>query len=203
MEELLNHSCQRCVLSSHAHAVCLRGLGNRDTAQLAIFCDAPMWDDDMRRKPFVSRAGEILLNLLGRMSLTTEQVYLDYIVKCWSGKKMPKQKAERLQCVEACSFYRFATLQNMPNLKKIVGMGTLSLEALTGSSEMKHFEGESWTPREVELRQFGEVWITYSPAYLDEKPAEIPNVYRIIYTAAQQAGLDPRPNLSYPHLNWD
>lgn len=162
-----------------------------------------MFDDDMRRKPFVSRAGQILLNLLGRMSLSTEEVYLDYIVKCWAGKRMPKQKCDRLVCIEACSKYRFATLQNLPNLRKIVGMGTLSLEALIGSSEMKHFEGESWTPRELELRQYGEVWITYSPAYLDEKPAEIPNVYRIIFTAAQQAGLDPRPNLEHPHLSWD
>lgn len=162
-----------------------------------------MWEDTLRGRPFVSRAGEILLNLLGRMSLTTEQVYLDYTVKCWAGKKMPKQKCDRLVCIEACSYYRFATLQNMPNLRKIVGMGSLTLEAITGSTEMKHFEGESWTPREIELRQWGEVWITYSPAYLEEKPAEIPNVSRIIWTAAQEAGLEPRVNLEYPHLAWD
>lgn len=200
---LRNPECRKCELFNYARTINLQGLGNPDTAKLAIFCDAPMWEDDQRRRPFVSRAGEILLNLLGRMSLTTEEVYLDYIVKCFAGKKMPRQKCERLRCVEACSEYRFATLQNMPNVKKIVGMGSLSLEAMVGSSEMKHFEGESWTPRELELRQYGEVWITYSPAYLDEKPAEIPNVYRILFTAAQQAGLDPRPNLSHPHLAWD
>ena len=203
MLELLNHNCRRCQLSNYAKTVCLQGLGNTDTAQLAIFLDAPMFDDDMRGRPLQSEPGRFLLNMLARMSLTTEQVYIDYTVKCWSGKKMPSQKAERLQCIEACSYYRFATLQNMPQLRKILVMGRLSLEALNGASEIGKFEGESWTPREPELKVYGEAWVTFSPAYLTEKKAEIPNVYRVIWKAAEEAGLTPRTNLEAPHFAWE
>lgn len=204
--ELINHNCRRCELSSYVKTVFLQGLGDPDTAALAIFVDAPMWTDDRAARPFVSDGGQLLLNLLGRMSLPIEsgKVYLDYILKCGAGKKMPKQKCDRLKCIEACSFYRFATLQNMPNLKRIVGMGKITLEAMTGASEMGEFVEESWTPREIELRQYTpHVWMTYSPAYGIEKPAEIPSIYRVLFKAAEEAGLDPKPNLSYPHFNWD
>lgn len=200
MNELLNHNCRRCQLSNYAKTVCLQGMGNPDTAQLAIFLDAPLYDDDIRGRPLESQGGKLLLNLLGRMSLTTEQVYIDYTVKCYAGKYMPKQKAERLKCIEACSYYRFATLQNLPNLQKILVMGRLSLEALNGASEIGKFESESWTPRELELRQWGEVWVSFSPAYGIEKPAERPSIYRIIWKAAEEAGLFPETNLKYPHF---
>lgn len=177
-----------------------------DSARMVIYMDAPFYMDDIRRKPFVSDGAELLKNLLGRMSLSVENgdVYLDYVVKCYAGKKMPSKRHERLKCVEACSFYRFATLQNMPNVKAVVGMGRLCLEAFTGSSEIGDYEGECWTPAEVQMRQFiRHIWMTYSPAYLLEKPAEIPNIYRVIFTAAQEAGLEPKPNLKHPHYKWD
>ena len=197
-------NCNLCQLSeTHPANPCLRGLGNPDTAKLVVYLQAPSFTDDVRGKPLVSDGAELLKNLFGRMSINiATDVYFDYVLKCYAGKKMPGAKAERLACYEACSLYRFATLQDIPNLGGVVVMGKLAIEALLGVSEMKDYEGECWTPREIGMRQFvSQVWVTYDPAYLIEKPAEIPNVYRILFTAAKQAGLEPKPNLNHPHFD--
>lgn len=200
-----NPACRLCKLSNWAASVCLQGLGNPDTARLVILVGEPTYQDDLQRRSFVSDGAAILKNLFLRMSVDIEtDVYFDYCVKCYGGKHMPKQKAERLACYEACSTYRFATLQNMPNVGAVVAMGKLAVEATIGVSELKHFEGESWTPSELDMRRHvPHVWVTYSPAYLLEKPAEIPNVYRVLFTAAAEAGLNPKPNLTAPHYVWD
>lgn len=189
-------NCQLCPLFAEANHPCLQGSGRRDSAKLAIFCDNPLYMDDVRGRAHMSDGGLLLQALLKRMSLNLEtDVRLDYIVKCYPGKAMPSKKRDRLAIIEACSNYRFATLQSMPNLAACVGMGRLCLEAFNGSTEIGKFEGESWWPHEALVKaRLHHVWYTYSPHYLIEKPAETPGVYRILWTAAVEAGLKPVDN---------
>ena len=92
----------------------------------------------------------------------------------------------------------------MPNLKAIVTMGKIALEAFTGNSELKGFEGMSWGAKEIEVRSKGveQIWVTYNPTYLSEKPAETPEVYRVLWRAAQAAGLTPKET-KVPPYDWD
>lgn len=196
--------CRDCYLSNFVQNACLPGTGNAEEARLAIFIDQPSWMDDQRRRPFVSDSAELIYHFIDRMGLDRNHVWLDYVLKCAAGKRVPSRKAERLQCIEACSKYRFATLQTMPNLKAIVTMGKVSLEAFTGNTELKNFEGMSWGANEPQVRDVGvnQIWVTYNPNYLLEKPAETPEVYRVIWKAAIAAGLQPKETKVKPY-NWD
>jgi uracil-DNA glycosylase family 4 len=181
------------------------GKGNPETARMAIYVDQPSFLDDRQKKPFSSESGDLLHHFMSRMGIHSDWYYLDYILKCACPKKMmPKQKAERLQCIEACSKYRFATLQTMPDLKVIVAMGKIALEAFTGNTEIGKFEGCGWEPREPEIRSLGvqKIWVTYSPLYLLEKPAETPDIYGVLWCAAEEAGLKPQET-KVPPYKWN
>lgn len=179
-------------------------MGSRDTAKLAIFTDYPLYMDDIRGRPYVSDAGELLKAMLSRMSLNLDRdIRLDYTLKCAPGKFLPSKKRDRLERIEACSGYRFATLQSMPNLSSLVAMGRVSLEAFNGSSDIGKFDGECWTPHEPLIKgRLHHFWVTYSPAYLIEKPAETPNIYRTLWTAAVEAGLEPKEDASKFTFQW-
>lgn len=196
--------CEDCYLFSRCQNPCLVGRGNADEARLALFVDQPSWMDDQRNHSFVSQSGDLLFHFIDRMGIDRKYVWLDYVIKCGVGSMMPSKKSERLQCLEACSKYRFATLQTIPNLKAIVTLGKVALEAFTGNSELKNFAGMSWPASEPAVRDCGidRIWVTYNPNYVLEKPAETPEVYRVIWRAAEAAGLQPKETKVKP-FNWE
>jgi uracil-DNA glycosylase len=96
--------------------------------------------------------------------------------------------------IEACSVYRVATLQQL-RPKTIVAMGSVACEAFIGEQKVGNFEGTCWIPNEPFVREFVErVWITYSPAYALEDPSNAVSIYRTLYQAAEEAGLNPKFN---------
>jgi len=127
------------------------------------------------------------------MGVGLEHVYLDYILKCYPGAGLSKKKADRLALVAACSQYRFASLQELPNCKTVVGLGTLSGEVLTGYGKIGEIEGTHWPYIESQMLAIGieSVWVGYNPCYVMEKPGEAGGVYRVIWMAACEAGLNP------------
>lgn len=187
-----NPNCKLCDLHETANpkSVCLKGRGIKDAA-LLIFLDAPGLVEDRRSKSFVSDGAEYLDHLMALMSIPRSEYYLEYVLKCYPkpckafGKKAPRQ-----QMIEACSKYWIATLQ-LVKPKVIVCMGRLACEFAMGSDKIGNYEGTKWVPNH-QLRNFiNEVWITYNPAYGLEAPAEAVGIYRTLFTAAQDAGLNP------------
>lgn len=195
-----NPNCELCELSQTCSpkAVCLKGGGGLD-ARLAIFLDAPSIVEDRRGKGLVSESAEFLKWLLNRMSVSTQDVYVDYVLKCYhKPNKNVGKKAFRAQMLEACSVYRFATLQRIKP-KAIIAMGTIACEAFTGSSEIGEYEGARWTSNEPRVREIVDaVWISYAPAYALESPAESVGIYRTLFAAAKEAGLKPKLNTKIP-----
>jgi uracil-DNA glycosylase family 4 len=191
-----NPDCQLCDLSTTCspESRCLKGEGSLD-AKLAIYLDAPTIVEDRRHKSFVAEAAEYLKWLLKRMSVSSADVYIDYVLKCYpkTNKNFGK-KAYRGQMLEACSTYRVATLQLIKPLA-IVAMGRTACEAFTGSQEIGEYEGARWVPTEPRIREIVDgVWVTYSPGYALESPAESVGIYRILFAAAEEAGLKPQLN---------
>lgn len=195
--------CEKCALHTAARQPLLKGMGCEDSARLAIFVDYPNFLEDKRGRAFVSEANELLKYLLARMGLTEKDYVLSYTLCCCPGKKLPGKKAERYKCIEACSEYRFATLQNMPNLKAIVAMGKTSSEAFTHRSEIGDTEGCDWFAMETQVRDLGidNIWVSYSMGYLMEKAGETPSVYRVLWQAALQAELNPTET-KLPPYDW-
>ena len=74
-------------------------------------------------------------------------------------------------------------------------MGSVACEAFIGEQKVGNFEGTCWIPNEPFVREFVErVWITYSPAYALEDPSNAVSIYRTLYQAAEEAGLNPKFN---------
>lgn len=196
-------NCDRCELSLHAtpKSVCLKREG-MDVAPLLIFFDHPNLVEDRRSKPFISDAAELLKWMMRRMSVTNYQ--LDYVLKCYPGKcKTFSKKPYRLDYVQSCSIYRFATLQTC-RPKQVVGCGSICCETFVGSKKVSDFEGTTWTPIEPEVRDYIEdVWITYSPAYALEDAAQSVSIYRTLFAAANRAGLNPHLDKTVkPFTGW-
>lgn len=186
-------NCTRCQLSSFCNprSVCLTGRGDRD-ASLLILLSAPSMVDDRRHQSFVSDEADYVDNLMKRMSINRADYYLDYVLKCYP--KPCKQfgtKAHRQVMIEACSKYLIATLQFVKP-KAIVLMGATACESVMGSDEVGSYEGTFWQPKHPLLREYVDiVWITYSAAYGLKDPAESVGIYRVLFHAANDAGLFP------------
>lgn len=78
-EELLK--CEKCphLASSRRNAVF--GVGDVDSPLLFIG-EAPGADEDIEGEPFVGRAGQLLMKIIGAMGLSREKVFIANILKC-------------------------------------------------------------------------------------------------------------------------
>lgn len=187
-------TCTDCILHRTAKHRCLSSQGDVN-CRLAIFLDSPAYIDDKRGKSFVSDNAEFVRYCLNRMSVPESLVYLDYIVKCYP-KKLPGQKADRMACVNACSQYRLASLQKLKKLRSLVVLGSLGCETFTMEKQIGLRQGTDWVPASPLVRQIvPRVWVGFSPGLLENKPSEAGSIYRVIYIAAEEAGLKPQTNL--------
>lgn len=182
-----NPECTDCELHKKAKHVCIPSVGPA-TCKLAIFLDVPNFLDDRKGRGFQSENAEFVRFNLRRMSVDPAEVYFDYIVKCCPGK-LPGKKADRMTCVNACSQYRYASLEKMPNLKALVVLGGLGCEAMTMDKTIGNKAGSDWVPFSMLMRKFiPKVWVGYSPGLVKEKPAESGSIFRVLWMAAEEAG---------------
>jgi len=185
-----NPNCQDCELHSKAKHRCLPSVGDVN-CRLAIYLDSPNFLDDRTGRSFDSENADFVRYCLQRMSVSLADVYLDYVVKCYPGK-LPGKKEDRMACVRACSQYRFASLQKLTKLKSMVVLGSLGCEAITLEKQISKKAGAEWVPLSPVMRQHVKhVWVGFSPGLVKEKPSEAGGIYRVIFMAAKEAGLNP------------
>jgi uracil-DNA glycosylase family 4 len=184
--------CADCQLGPRAMHPCLPSIGEGESCRLAIYLDHPNVVEDKRGRSWVGKNAEFVLWCLSRMGISLEYVHLDYVVKCYPPNKLPGKKPDRMACVSTCSQYRNETLPKLPNLKAIVMLGNLGCELVTGSKEIGLWQGSKWPPLGFIMKQIvKEVWIGYSPGYILEKPSEAGGLFRVLWRAAEDAGLRP------------
>lgn len=184
-----NNNCEDCCLASRAKTVCMPSQGDV-SCKLAIYLDSPAYIEDRRGKSFIGDNAEFVKWCLRRMNVDPAQVYFDYIVKCCPGK-LPGKKEDRMECVRACSQYRFASLEKLTKLKAMVALGGLGCETFTLDKTIGHKAGAEWVPPSKLMQQFiGHIWIGYSPGLIKEKPSEAGAIFRVIWKAAEEAGFD-------------
>lgn len=189
-----NPECDKCDLHRYAKSVCLKGRGG-DAPSILIFLDNPNIVEDKRGRGIVSDGADWLFWALARMSISHEEVYVDYVLKCYAPRNSGvTRKAERQVMYDACSEYRIATLQ-LFQPKVIIAMGAKACEVFVGQDKVSEFEGTSWTPWEPAVRDVcTSVWVTYSPAYALQDPAESVGIFRTLWFAAIEADLKPQIN---------
>jgi hypothetical protein len=174
--------CKQCAaFSIDKKSNCVAGMGNPE-APLAIFLNKP----DMRAVAFLGW-------LLDKCSLSPEDVYIDFILKC-AVKKAPKsatsQKKSRLVCAKICT-----SRYSRPGLKatSIVAAGEWAIEALI-DKPMKTVAG-------IKDPTTG-VWAIYDPMYHIMNAGECVRSYRVLYSAAVEDGLQPEYNPEVPMFDF-
>jgi len=117
--------CRRCRLSeTRSHVV----FGEGDPRASVMFVgEAPGENEDLQNRPFVGAAGKILTDLLGRIGLTREEVYIANIVKC----RPPENRNPLPDEIEACSSYLWKQV-DLIQPRVICTLGNFAAQVLLG-----------------------------------------------------------------------
>lgn len=195
--------CRKCKLHETATKVCLPSSGPiTGAARLLVLFDYPNFIENRTGRPFTSQQADLVRWMFKRMGIPPECYHFEYVLKCAPpNSKPPKKKADRMQCIESCSQYRYATMQfGMFNV--VVGLGRIACEALMGSHELSKFSGTWWEPNEVATRQCSPaIWIGPNPAAVLMNPSTAPELHRVLWAACIHANYHPSIQ-DIPPFDW-
>ncbi len=152
--------CQRCKLYPGAKNLVF-GEGSA-SARLMFIGEAPGAEEDLQGQPFVGRAGQLLNNLLNKLGLSREEVYITNVVK----SRPPENRDPQPDEIEACLPFLRKQIKAIRPLV-LVTLGKIATQALLGSKEpMTRIRGQ-WQ-RYDHIR----VMPTFHPSYLLRFPKE-------------------------------
>lgn len=200
----INPTCDRCVCHTSAkpRSVCLRGRNSEAARRLVVFTDYPDYFANNGAIPYCMDTGKILDWLFARMSVDPKHVSYEYTLRCYAKDALPSTKAERACCIEECAEYRFAVLKRL-RPSSIAVLGQVSLEAFTGKTQIGSWVGQRVRAWEPVVRDYSEhVWVGYSLQYILVSPSDTPGVFRVLFQAAHDAGLNPRIDPTVPPYHW-
>jgi uracil-DNA glycosylase family 4 len=152
--------CRRCKLyGGRTHLVF--GAGAAD-ARLMFVGEAPGAEEDLQGVPFVGAAGQLLNNLLSKLGLRREEVYIGNIIKC----RPPGNRDPEADEITACLPFLKKQIQAI-RPRVIVTLGRIATQALLGTREpLTRLRGH-WQ-RYHDIR----VMPTFHPSYLLRAPQE-------------------------------
>jgi uracil-DNA glycosylase len=178
--ESLVASFDGCALKRTAKSLCFaRG---REDARLMLIGEAPGRDEDLKGKPFVGRAGQLLDRMLAAIGLSEEHVYITNTVY-W---RPPGNRTPTPQEIEACA----------PFLARQIELLSPDVLVLLGGAAAKNILGVA----EGIMRLRGK-WLSYScggrdiatlatlhPAYLLRKPEDKRYAWRDLLMVKERLG---------------
>ena len=156
------------------------GVGNHNADWLFVG-EAPGANEDKTGVPFVGRAGKLLDELLRKVGLSREEVYIANILKCRPPSNRDPLPEEALSCNP---FLRRQVELVQPKI--IVPVGRIAAQLLLKTTDtigslrnILHFYENTDIP----------VVVTYHPAYLLRNPAKTPEVVKDLKFARTVLGL--------------
>jgi uracil-DNA glycosylase len=185
--------CKLCPLHLTAKAICMDGPLKTEYPKLLIYVDNPSMEEDKKRKAGSSDVIQMVLWLLDRMSVSTKDVSIQFTLKCYKSKKQLKKKDERLEAIKACSVHSIGEFSQL-SPRTIICMGPISCEAFFNGAQAKTKAGWKWQSPATKIVE--RVWVTNSPASAvpPASPSESVELYRVLFKAAEEAGLNPCHN---------
>ncbi|HEY9073472.1 MAG TPA: uracil-DNA glycosylase, partial [Desulfobaccales bacterium] len=152
--------CRRCKLYPGATNLVF-GVGAAN-ARLMFIGEAPGAEEDLQGRPFVGAAGQVLNNMLNKLGLRREEVYITNVVK----SRPPGNRNPEPDEIAAClPFLKMQIAAIQP--KVIVTLGKIATDALLGVKEpISRLRGQ-WQ-RYDHIR----VMPTFHPSYLLRSPQE-------------------------------
>lgn len=172
--------CSRCELSrTRTHVV--PGAGNPH-AKVVFIGEAPGRNEDLRGEPFVGSAGRLLDQMLERIGLAREDIYIANILKC----RPPKNRDPRADEITACTPWLDAQLQTIAP-EVFVTMGNFSTRFIMQTKEsITQLRGR------VHRTERGLVIPTFHPAaaiYDRSKIAAIESDFDLIKSTLESRGM--------------
>jgi uracil-DNA glycosylase family 4 len=152
--------CRRCKLyTSRTHLVF--GEGAPD-ARLMFVGEAPGADEDLQGLPFVGAAGKLLNNLLSKLGLRREEVYIANVIK----SRPPGNRDPEADEIAACLPFLKKQIQAI-RPRVIVTLGRIAAQALLNTREpLTRLRGRWQRYRDIRVMP------TFHPSYLLRFPQE-------------------------------
>jgi uracil-DNA glycosylase family 4 len=128
-------ACQRCVLSQgRTHAV--PGEGPED-ADILFIGEGPGFHEDRQGRPFVGAAGNYLNELLEKIDLKREDVYITNVVKC----RPPGNRDPQPEEIDACRPYLDRQIE-MIRPRLIITLGRFSMQRYFPGASISRIHGQ-------------------------------------------------------------
>ncbi|MBN1135630.1 MAG: uracil-DNA glycosylase [Anaerolineae bacterium] len=182
-------ACDKCQLSQ-SRTLAVPGEGPED-ARILFIGEAPGFHEDRQGRPFVGAAGQYLTELLARIGLKREEVYIANVVKC----RPPGNRDPKPEEIAACRVYLDRQI-DLIRPRLIVTLGRFSME--------RYFPGASISRIHGQPKRVGSViyYPIFHPAaalhqprwksLLDEDFARIPGLLEQLEQVEEQED-QPRP----------
>ena len=156
--------CTRCRLhATRTHAV----PGEGDAATEVVFIgEGPGQNEDLEGRPFVGRAGGLLVNLLGHIGWTRDDVFITNIVKC----RPPGNRDPEPDEVAACAPYLQRQLEAL-DPAVIVTLGRHSMGRFMPGARISQAHGTTAPVDPVAGAHDATVFAMYHPAAALRTPA--------------------------------
>jgi DNA polymerase len=152
--------CKRCRLSNGRKNIVF-GEGDPD-AKIMFIGEGPGREEDIQARPFVGDAGTVLTNLIKKMGLQREDVYIANVVKC----RPPDNRNPEEDEIKICSLFLDRQI-DIIKPRVIMALGKFSAQKLTGSKiPISRLRGEFHECRGIPVMP------TFHPAYLMRNPKD-------------------------------
>ena len=157
--------CTRCKLHKGRKTIVF-GEGN-PAAELMLIGEAPGFDEDIQGRPFVGRAGQLLMQMIRAIQFERRDVYIANVLKCRPPENRPPEPDE----IKTCSPFLWKQIAIIKP-KVILALGTFAAQMLIGSkSSISFLRGR------VYEMPFGRVIATYHPSFLLRSPQKKPEAW--------------------------
>jgi uracil-DNA glycosylase family 4 len=158
-------TCRKCALHKGRKHIVF-GAGN-PRAKLVLVGEAPGYEEDLKGRPFVGQAGQLLTRILQAIGLTREDVYICNIIKC----RPPGNRNPEPDEIAACIPYLRRQLRAIrPGL--ICALGTFAAQTLLETdTPISQLRGR------FHLYENTPLLPTYHPAYLLRNPGKKRDVW--------------------------
>lgn len=181
--KLKTFKCEDCILCQRSTQP-VPGEGP-DNAKVLLIGEAPGINEDQACRPFIGRAGHLLMHIIGKLGLKRSDFFITNVLKCYpGGDKLPTGK-KLDECLEACKKHLVVELVQKDTLDKrhIVLLGGVAMKCFSGNSLITKFNG---------MKIQKNTWATFHPSSIlrpkTPKRREV-DIYRTVYKACIRAKL--------------
>ncbi len=173
--------CERCMLH-HSRKNAVPGEGPVDS-EIMFIGEGPGFHENEQGRPFVGAAGKYLEELLGKINLKREDVFIGNVVKC----RPPNNRDPLPDELAACSDYLERQIQVI-NPKVIVTLGRFSMARFLPNAKISEVHGLSFRIKgRLVVPMFHPAAALHQPSLKASVERDFTNLPELIRKAAEVA----------------